>query len=75
MNEIQIQYKDLLTMEFALRDSLHLARRDITRLEKTFEPESCLHKHARNHERDLIDSIEICDKLSKYGLYTHTDRK
>ena len=75
MNEIQIQYKDLLTMEFALRDSLHRAQRDITRLKKTFEPESCLHKHARNHERDLIDSIEICDKLSKYGLYTHTDRK
>jgi hypothetical protein len=77
MNEIQ--YQELLTMEFALRDSLSRASAYCARLEKTIDPESCLHKIARDQERELISSIEICEKvvktLSKNGLYTHTDRK
>lgn len=77
MNEIQ--YKDLLTMEFALHDSLRAAKRNIVKLEEKFDPESVLHVIARDHERELISSIEICAKvvkvLSKHNLYTHTERK
>jgi|TARA_R110000851_G_scaffold114897_1_gene240552 hypothetical protein len=75
MNEIR--YKDLLTMEHALHDSLNKAKRNTARTKEQFDPESILQVCARDDERALITAIDVCTKvietLRKHNLYTHTD--